>query len=103
MYGVLYAVTPELFPTKDRGTGNALTATGNRICGVMVRENSLFLFHARSYGVVIEMGPHVQAPVIALYANLNTPVPIFIAGAVFITAGFIALLLPYETRGRGSL
>ena len=38
MYGVLYAVTPELFPTKDRGTGNALTATGNRICGVMVRE-----------------------------------------------------------------
>jgi len=78
MYGVLYAITPELFPTKDRGTGNALTATGNRICGVM-------------------------APVIALYANLNTPVPIFIAGAVFISAGLIALLLPYESRGRGSL
>jgi len=78
MYGVLYAITPELFPTKDRGTGNALTATGNRICGVM-------------------------APVIALYANLNTPVPIFIAGTVFITAGLIALLLPYESRGRGSL
>ena len=38
MYGVLYAITPELFPTKDRGTGNALTATGNRVCGVMVRE-----------------------------------------------------------------
>ena len=38
MYGVLYGITPELFPTKDRGTGNALTATGNRICGVMVRE-----------------------------------------------------------------
>ena len=38
MYGVLYAITPELFPTKDRGTGNALTATGNRICGVMVCE-----------------------------------------------------------------
>jgi MFS family permease len=78
MYGVLYAITPELFPTKDRGTGNALTATGNRIFGVM-------------------------APVIALYANLNTPLPIFIAGAVFIVAGFFALLLPYETRGRGSL
>jgi hypothetical protein len=45
----------------------------------------------------------MQAPVIALYANLNTPVPIFIAGAVFITAGIIALLLPYESRGRGSL
>lgn len=37
MYGVLYAITPELFPTKDRGTGNALTATANRIFGVMVR------------------------------------------------------------------
>ena len=44
-----------------------------------------------------------KAPIIALYANLNTPVPIFIAGAVFITAGLIALLLPYESRGRGSL
>ncbi|KAF8798674.1 MFS general substrate transporter [Phlegmacium glaucopus] len=78
MYGVLYAITPELFPTKDRGTGNALTATGNRIFGVM-------------------------APVIALYAKLTTAIPIFIAGAVFIAAGLIALLLPYESRGRASL
>lgn len=45
MYGVLYAMTPELFPTKDRGTGNGLAATANRIFGVM-------------------------APIIALYANL---------------------------------
>jgi len=36
MYGVLYAITPELFPTKDRGTGNAITATANRIFGIMV-------------------------------------------------------------------
>ena len=27
MYGVLYAISPELFPAKDRGTGNGLTAT----------------------------------------------------------------------------
>ncbi|KAG8881170.1 hypothetical protein FRB98_004521 [Tulasnella sp. 332] len=46
MYGVLYAMTPELFPTKDRGTGNALASTANRIFGVM-------------------------APIIALYANLT--------------------------------
>lgn len=45
MYGVLYAMTPELFPTKDRGTGNGLAATANRIFGIM-------------------------APIIALYANL---------------------------------
>ena len=35
MYAVLYAYTPEIFPTKDRGTGNALTATSNRIFGIM--------------------------------------------------------------------
>ena len=35
MYAVLYGYTPELFPTPQRGTGNALTATSNRIFGVM--------------------------------------------------------------------
>jgi hypothetical protein len=37
MYGVLYAVTPELFPTHARGTGNALVAVANRVFGIMVR------------------------------------------------------------------
>jgi hypothetical protein len=37
MYGVLYAISPEIFPAKDRGTGNALTATATRVFGVMVR------------------------------------------------------------------
>ena len=36
MYGVIYALSPELFPTKDRGTGNALVACANRIFGIMV-------------------------------------------------------------------
>ena len=35
MYGVLYAVSPELFPTKDRGTGNAIVASANRVFGIM--------------------------------------------------------------------
>jgi len=78
MYGVLYAISPELFATKDRGTGNGLTATANRIFGVM-------------------------APIIALYANLTTSVPIWISGAIFLVAGFIALLLPYEPKGKTSL
>ncbi|KAK7059875.1 major facilitator superfamily domain-containing protein [Favolaschia claudopus] len=78
MYGVLYALSPELFPTKYRGTGNALCATANRIFGVM-------------------------APIIALYADLTTSVPIFIAGALFIVAGVIALLLPFESRGLAAL
>ncbi|KAG5335979.1 hypothetical protein C0989_012432 [Termitomyces sp. Mn162] len=78
MYGVLYAVTPELFPTKDRGTGNAIVAGANRVFGVM-------------------------SPIIALYANLTTSAPIFIAGAIFVVSGFIPLLLPFESRGRASI
>jgi len=46
---------------------------------------------------------YLQAPVIALKANLTTSVPIFIAGAIFLVAGFIALLLPFEPRGKASL
>jgi len=51
MYGILYAISPELFPTKDRGTGTALVAAANRVFGIM-------------------------APIIALYANLKTSAPI---------------------------
>uniref|UniRef100_D8Q366 Major facilitator superfamily (MFS) profile domain-containing protein n=1 Tax=Schizophyllum commune (strain H4-8 / FGSC 9210) TaxID=578458 RepID=D8Q366_SCHCM len=78
MYGVLYALSPELFPTKERGTGNALTAAANRVFGIM-------------------------APIIALYADLTTSVPIFISGALFLVAGFVALLLPFESRGKASI
>lgn len=78
MYAVLYAYTPEIFPTKDRGTGNALTATANRIFGIM-------------------------APIIAIYANINTPVPVYVSGALFITAGLLVILLPFEPRGKASL
>ena len=35
MYAVLYGFTPELFPTPQRGTGNALAAICNRVFGIM--------------------------------------------------------------------
>jgi MFS family permease len=78
MYGVLYAISPELFPTKDRGTGNALVAAANRVFGI-------------------------AAPVIALHTNLATPAPIYVSASLFIVSGFIALLLPFEPRGKASL
>ena len=78
MYGVLYAISPELFPTKDRGTGNALLAGANRIFGII-------------------------SPIIAIYTNLATSVPIYVAASLFIVSGFIALLLPFEPRGKASL
>jgi hypothetical protein len=46
MWAALYTVTPELFPTKARGTGNGLASSANRIFGVM-------------------------SPIIALYADLT--------------------------------
>ena len=78
MYAVLYAYTPEIFPTKDRGTGNALTATANRIFGIM-------------------------APIIAIYANLETAAPVYVSGALFIGAGLLTTLLPFEPLGKASL
>ncbi|MCJ1348812.1 hypothetical protein MMC31_007045 [Peltigera leucophlebia] len=84
MYAVLYAYTPEgfytylVFPTKDRGTGNAITATANRIFGVM-------------------------APIIAMYGNLETSAPVYVSGALFIAAGALATILPFEPMGKASL
>ncbi|TFK32940.1 MFS general substrate transporter [Crucibulum laeve] len=78
MYGVLYAISPEIFPAKDRGTGNGLVSTATRVFGVI-------------------------APIIALYADLTTAVPVYIAGALVIMAGGVALLLPYEPRGKASM
>ncbi|KAK6581960.1 hypothetical protein PZA11_005657 [Diplocarpon coronariae] len=78
MYAVLYGYTPEIFPTKDRGTGNALTATSNRVFGTM-------------------------APIIAMVANLETPVPVYTSGALFIIAGLLVFILPFESQGKASL
>ena len=46
---------------------------------------------------------HEQAPVIALYANLQTSVPVYISGGLLASAGALALLLPYEPRGKMSI
>jgi len=78
MYAVLYAYTPEIFPTKDRGTGNALTASTNRIFGIM-------------------------APIIAMFANLQTSAPVYTSGALFIAAGLLVVILPFEPQGKASL
>ncbi|KAK0747979.1 major facilitator superfamily domain-containing protein [Apiosordaria backusii] len=78
MYAVLYSFTPELFPTPQRGTGNALTATCNRIFGIM-------------------------APIVAMFADLRTAAPVYTSGALFIAAGVLVLLLPFESRGKAAL
>lgn len=78
MYAVLYSFTPELFPTPQRGTGNALAATCNRVFGIM-------------------------APIIAMFANLQTSAPVYTSGALFLAAGLLVLILPFESRGKQAL
>ncbi|CCT72486.1 related to 4-hydroxybenzoate transporter [Fusarium fujikuroi] len=78
MYAVLYSFTPELFPTPHRGTGNALCASCNRIFGIM-------------------------APIIAIFANLKTSAPVYTSGALFIAAGLLVLIMPFESRGKAAL
>ncbi|KIK01641.1 hypothetical protein K443DRAFT_678188 [Laccaria amethystina LaAM-08-1] len=78
MYVVLHTISSEIFPAKDRGTGNGLVWTATRISGVI-------------------------APIIALYANITTTVPVYIAGGLVLSVGCLALLLPYETRGKASM
>lgn len=78
MYSVLYSYTPEIFPTKDRGTGNAITAATNRAFGIV-------------------------APILAMFANLETAVPVYVSGALFIAAACIVVFQPFESRGKVSL
>jgi hypothetical protein len=53
--------------------------------------------------LVLTMFTYVQAPIIALYANIDTAVPVYIAGGLVTGAGLLALLLPFEPRGRASI
>lgn len=78
MYGVLYAYTPEIFPTTIRGTGYGLSSSGNRLFGVF-------------------------APLIAIYADLTTAYPIYISGALFFLAAILSVLFPYESRNKLSI
>lgn len=77
VYGILYSYTPELFPAQIRGTGNGLTALFNRLSGLM-------------------------APIIVLYTGLDTSLPVWISAGLFIVAGLVFLVLPYETRGKAA-
>jgi MFS family permease len=93
MYSVLYAYTPEIFPTKDRGTGNALTATSNRVFGIMAVSSSPWYSNF----------PNVSQPIIAMFANLHTAVPVYTSGALFFLAGLLVAILPFESQGKASL
>lgn len=57
----------------------------------------------RSSVVLFHQAHLSQAPVIALYADLSTSVPVYVSGGLIMFAGSLALLLPYEPRGKASI
>ncbi|KAL3479047.1 major facilitator superfamily domain-containing protein [Aspergillus californicus] len=78
VYAVLYAYTPEIFESRNRGTGNALVSAANRLGGIL-------------------------APLVALGSDLQTTVPVYVSGVIFLVAGGLVTMIPYETRGRASV
>ncbi|KAH8919089.1 MFS general substrate transporter [Atractiella rhizophila] len=79
-YGVIYAYSPEVFPSPHRGTGDAIASASSRITGIF-------------------------SPVIAIYsAAAKTPDgPVFASAAIFVSTGLVMLLLPIETAGKAAL
>ncbi|KAF5692261.1 membrane transporter [Fusarium denticulatum] len=67
-----------LFPAPIRGTGNGAVAVFNRMSGLM-------------------------APIIAAYVGIGNDMPVWISAALFVVAGFVFLILPYETRGKAAI
>lgn len=79
MYAVLYAITYEVFPAPQRGTGDGLAMSTQRVFGV-------------------------AAPLIATYASKDQPnTPIYVSGAMFFASAIVMVLLPYEPRGKDAL
>ena len=91
MHSALYAVTSEVFSANHRGTGNGLTAF-------------LVFWFVLPPRIRSHIFMSKQAPIIALYANLNTSsIPVYIAGGLVIAPGGLVLLLPFEPRGKVSI
>lgn len=78
MYAVLYAISYEVFPAPNRGTGDGLAMATQRVFGVI-------------------------APVVGAYAGAKPTTPIYVSASFFIAAAVLMLFLPYETRGRTAL
>lgn len=75
-YGVLFAYTPETFPAPNRGTGSGISSFLNRLAGLC-------------------------APIVAIYAAGGNPkVPIYVSGALILSAFLAMCGLPIETMGK---
>ncbi|KAK4499382.1 hypothetical protein PRZ48_009896 [Zasmidium cellare] len=77
-YGTIYAYTPEILPSAHRATGYGLCVVMNRVGGIV--------------GVIV-----------GSYANVETTAPLFVCAGLFGLLIFLALALPFESRGKRSI
>ncbi|KAI8909138.1 major facilitator superfamily domain-containing protein [Gorgonomyces haynaldii] len=76
MYGVIYAYTPEVFPTRVRGKGVGIASALGRITGAI-------------------------APTLTGYLlDINVQIPLYVSASFIALTGVCMLLLPIETRGK---
>jgi putative MFS transporter len=78
-WGVTYAYTPELYPTRLRGTGSGWANSFGRIGGMV--------------------GPYVAGLTMQLYGDPLAPFTVF--AALHLVSAVAVLLLGIETKGRG--
>jgi hypothetical protein len=45
----------------------------------------------------------LSQPIIAMFANLQTSAPVYTSAALFIVAGLLVVILPFEPQGKASL
>lgn len=77
IYGAMYSYTPEVYPAPLRGIATATCSLCNRLCGLL-------------------------GPIISLHLDISNGEPVYLSGGLFILAGLLFLVLPYETRGKAS-
>ncbi|SHO76520.1 Similar to S.cerevisiae protein PHO84 (High-affinity inorganic phosphate (Pi) transporter) [Malassezia sympodialis ATCC 42132] len=76
MYAVLYAITYEVFPAPQRGTGDGFAMSVQRTFGIV-------------------------STLVAIYTpDGQFKPPIYVSASTFIVASFIMIFLPYEPRGK---
>lgn len=79
MYAVLYAITYEVFPAPQRGTGDGFAMSIQRVFGIV---STLVAIFTPDY----EFKP-----------------PIYVSASAFVLASIIMIFLPYEPRGKTAL
>ncbi|KAJ5884330.1 membrane transporter [Penicillium tannophilum] len=77
-YATLYAYTVEVLPSAHRGTGNGIAVSLNRLMGTV-------------------------SALIGAFTSTASSVPIYVCAAMLGMGGIIAIIFPFETRGKKTI